>query len=108
MREDPPRSMHRPLLDEQLLLLLRDKRADVEDLLEMGGEHDEDLVNRIADDLVGARLVIRAALAVPPPDGISGAAREKLRHREREAGELLRVVLVALHPWRCEADALGG
>lgn len=71
------------------------RRADVAALVEPGGEPDENLVDDIADDLVGVRLVIRAALAVPPPGGISGASREALELREREAAELLRVVLSA-------------
>lgn len=85
-----------PLLDVQLRLL-EDRRADIADLLlERGGEGDETLVDAVANDLVGARLVIQAALAAPSPCGISGAAREDLRHREQEAGELLRVVLALL------------
>lgn len=52
-------------------------------------------MDEIADDLVGVRLVIRAALALPPPGGISGASREALELREREATELLRVVFSA-------------
>lgn len=53
-------------------------------------------MDAIANDLVGVRLVIRAALAVPLPEGVTGAAREELLRQEREAGDLLRVVLLAL------------
>ena len=94
MRDDPPRPTRRPLLDEQLRLL-RDRRADVADLPELGIEHDEELVDRIANDLVGARLVIRAALAASSPVGASCARREEFERREREAGDLLRAVLAA-------------
>ena len=90
---DIPRSTNRPLLDEQLRLI-EERRRDVADLLmEPGVVRDEALVDNVANDLAGARLVIRAALAAPPPGGISGAAREELRNREREAGDLLRAVL---------------
>ena len=94
MRDDPPRPTRRPLLDEQLRLL-RDRRADVADLLELGIEHDGELGGRIANDLGGARLVIRAARAPPSPVGASCARREEFERREREAGDLLRAVLAA-------------
>ena len=98
MRNDPPHPTHSPLLDEQLRLL-RNRRADVADLvMELGIEYDEVLVDRIANDLVGARLVIRAALAAPLPGGASGARRQELERREREAGDLLRAVLAAPRP----------
>ncbi len=53
----------------------------------------EAALDATANDLVGARLVIRAALASPPPRGPSGADREELERREREATEMLGAVL---------------
>ena len=55
-------------------------------------------MDAIANDLVGARLVLRAALAAPPPGEVSDARRQDLERREREAGDLLRAVLAAPHP----------
>lgn len=95
MSETAPHGAHPSLLAGQIQLL-EDRRADVADGLKVGGRHDEILVDAVASDLVGVRLVIRAALAVPPPRGALEAAREKLERREREAENLLRVVLVAL------------
>ena len=89
------RAPHRPILDAQLRLI-EQRRADVAALLEPGGERDEAHVDRVANDLVGVRLTVRAALAAPPPAGVTGAARDGLQRPEREACDLLRAVLAFL------------
>lgn len=84
------------LLAEQLLLL-EEKKREVPELLRRGGRPGQD----VADELVGIRMVILAALlqgAVGP-----GAERDELRLREREALELLREVVLP----RCERFAPG-
>ncbi len=53
-------------------------------------------MDAITNDLVGVRLLIRAALAGAPPSETLGAMREELERREHEAGDLLRSVLVLL------------
>ena len=94
MSETSPHATYPTLLAAQLRLV-RERRAEVARLLAVGGRHDEALVDAVTNDLVGARLVIRAAVAVPPPNGVSGAAREDLQRQEREAADLLRTVLFA-------------
>ncbi len=89
------RDSYPPLLHAQIRLV-EAIRGDVAALAEAGAEHDEVSVDALANDLVGARLVIRAALVVPPPCGVSGAARETFEAHEREAGDLLQMVLAAL------------
>lgn len=64
-------------------------------LLNTGGERDEVLVDGMANDLVGARLAIRAALTAPTHSGIPGVAREERERKWRKARDLLRVVLGA-------------
>lgn len=75
------RDSYPPLLASQIELVGA-RRADVARLKEAGGEYDEVLLDAIANDLVGARLVIRAALAVPSPGGLSAADREELELQE--------------------------
>ena len=69
MSETDPCAACPSLLAAQLSLL-EDRRADVADLLEVGGRHDEVLVDAIANVLVVAGLAIRAALAVLSPQEI--------------------------------------
>ncbi len=92
MRAYPTRDSYPPLLRAQIELV-EARRARVVALTEACGKYDETLVDAIANDLVGARLVIRAAFTAPPPGGVSGADREVLERHEREAGDLLHVVL---------------
>ena len=72
------------------------RRPDVAPLTRADAERDEALADAVANDLVGARLVMRAALSGSPPAGVSGAAREELEPREREVKDLLGVVLAVL------------
>lgn len=84
---------HTPLLASQLALI-EAKRADVT-LLSIGRGHppEQDALDALANDLVGARVVIASALlAAPPPHEISGEAREELEGLEREAQAMLGVV----------------
>lgn len=95
MISDATPSSYPPLLLCQIEIV-RARRADVARLEEAGGEHAcENLADEIANDLVGARIVIRAALVAPQPSGLSEADREALELREREAADLLRAVLDA-------------
>ena len=95
---DETRARYPALLDGQLRLL-EERRADVAALLEPGGERDEAAVDLMANDLVGVRLVLRASL-LAPPTGATGAARDELELREREASDLLGAVLAVLPPCR--------
>ena len=82
--------------------LIEIRSADVAGLPQSRGDAiDEDLVDRIANDLVGARLVVRATLAAAPPARTSGSTQRELEGKEREAGDLLRAVLAV-------ANNLGG
>ncbi len=90
-----PPARHPPLLASQLRLVEL-RGADVARLPGSARERDAEVLDAIANDLVGARFVIRAALAVPSPHGASGAEREDLERGERKATELLDVVLSAL------------
>lgn len=81
-----------PLLCEQLRLL-ENRRTDVANLSRPDVAYDEAFLDSLRNDLVGARLVILAALAASPPDVATGAAREELQLRWREAGDLLCEVL---------------
>ncbi|MDP9438621.1 MAG: hypothetical protein M3P49_07740 [Actinomycetota bacterium] len=84
----PVRAEHPSLLASQLALLDA-VRADVAALRAGGAPVPcEAALDATANDLVGARLVIRAALASPPARGPSGA--------EREVTELLGAVLYLL------------
>lgn len=90
----------RSLLDGQLRLL-ESRSRDVAALVTLPGEpRDEAPVDRLANDLVGARLVLRAPLATSPPAGVSEEERAELIEREREAGELLRAALAVLSELR--------
>lgn len=55
--------------------------------------------------LVGACLVTRVALASPPPRGPSGAERDALERREREATEMFGAVLGLLRRGAPESRA---
>ena len=73
-----------PLLTGQLRLL-EVKRGEVRTLRERGGS--SSYVEALANDLVGIRLVLSAALLA---GGIGEAERGELERCEREALELLR------------------
>jgi hypothetical protein len=84
-----PPAHHPPLLASRLRLVgLRG--ADVARLPGSAHERDAEVLEAIANDLVGARFVIRAAPAAPSPRGASGAEREDLERGERKATELLQ------------------
>lgn len=90
-------SLH-PRLREQLRLL-ENRGADVANLSRLDVEYDEVFLDSLRNDLVGARLVILAALAASPPDVVATqAAREELELRGHEAGDLLRQVLFLHSP----------
>lgn len=76
------------LLDEQLLLL-EEKKAEAQELLDRGNGNDEVLAHEIANDLAGIRFVIRAALNRSAP----GPRRDELEALELEAREMLREVV---------------
>ena len=80
---DVTRAHYPALLDGQFRLLAR-RRADVAALSKPGVERDEAAIDRIANDLVGARLVIRAALSAPSADSVPGATRDEPERRERD------------------------
>lgn len=81
------RDVDAALLAEQLLLL-EEKKREVPELLQQGDRPGQ----AIADDLVGIRMVILAALLERTEH--PGAERDELRLRELEARALLREVVL--------------
>lgn len=94
MSETAPHAENTSLLAAQLSLL-EGRRADVAELLEVGGRN-----GGSADQEARAYEVVGEGahedLVVPHSRGALEVAREEPERREREAGNLLRVVPLAL------------